>query len=345
MTALLIAALGEATGKTALCCGLARGLAERGRRVGYFKPIALTEAKPEADFQDKDSIFMAHVLASKESSADICPLAVTPDDLEAVLRQGSASMVARVREAFARVSAGKDVVLVEGLSFRPGSLQAQANAELAQALGAKVVLLVPYADSLPPDVPAALSSLDVVGVIANFVPPGEANAVKESWGQALGTSKFLGAIPEDRRLLAPSVADMARLVDGQAPSSEASHELVENILLGVLTSDSALPYFQGKESKAVVVRSDRPDLQLAAMETSTRCLVVAGETPLLRNVTYRASESGTPMIQVSQGTPWVVQRLEEGLRQVRFRQERKLVVLDELLASALDWGALERAAA
>lgn len=343
MTALYVTALGEALGKTALCAGLARRLAAEGKKVGYLKPVALAEAEAGPDYQDGDAAFLREALGLEEPASALCPLALTRTALEAAA-QDPKEALDKVKDAYSRVSRGKDVVLVEGLSgVTPGSAPGRLAAEMAQALQARVILLAGYSSGpLAQEVAAAAQPLmgRLAGVIVNFAPAGAVESLKAS----LGAVKLLGILPEDRRLLTLSVADLARCLEAQALNSvDGAQELVENVMLGVLTADPVLPYFQGRANKAVVVRSNRPDLQLAALETSTRCLVLTGDTPPLANITYRAQELGVPLLQVNQDTASVVEKLETALAQARFRQRKKLEVLDEILAQSLDWEALRQA--
>ena len=344
MTTVLIAGLGDVPGKTMLCAGLAQGLAKRGSKVGYFKPIAVTEAKPGPDHEDRDAAFMRRAFAIGAAVSDICPVALAIADLSA----GLPAAMTRVKEALARASQGKDVMLAEGLSVTPGSPQLQAVIALSDALQAKVVLVVPCSGAFPAEAASVLSALGprVAGVIANLASPGQVEMVRSSWPARLGPAKLLGVIPEDRRLQAASVLDVAGFVAGGLPADTvAGQELVENLQLGVLTADPVSPYFQSKQNKAVVVRSDRPDLQLAALATSVRCLVLTGKEPPFRDVVYRAREAGVALIQAPGDTDSVVGKLEAGLEKVRFRQERKLPVLESVLAAALDWNAVSGAVA
>ena len=78
----------------------------------------------------------------------------------------------------------------------------------------------------------------------------------------------LGEIPEDRALLTITIGEVAAAIQGEIlNNAEKSPELVENIMLGAMSVDSGLEYFGRKGNKAVIVKNDRPDLQLAALET------------------------------------------------------------------------------
>ena len=73
-----------------------------------------------------------------------------------------------------------------------------------------------------------------------------------------------------------SVGELAKHLGGEIVNCpERSEELVENLMLGALSVDSGLDYFRRKTNKAVIARGDRPDLQMAALETSTKCLILS----------------------------------------------------------------------
>jgi BioD-like phosphotransacetylase family protein len=111
-------------------------------------------------------------------------------------------------------------------------------------------------------------------------------------------------------------------------------------MVGAMAVDSGLSYFGRKADKAAVVRSERPDMQMAALETSTRCLVISGDTPPIDYVRFKAEEKGVPIISTKNDIDSIVQRVEEALSQARFHQERKLTKLAEILERNLDFQAI-----
>ena len=109
-------------------------------------------------------------------------------------------------------------------------------------------------------------------------------------------------------------------------------------MLGAMVVDSALDYFGRKSHKAAVIRQDRPDLQLAALGTSTTALVLSGVSnkPPVKSVLERAKVRGIPII-VSEATAGnIVANIEEAIRRSRFNQEKKLPILTEIIKQYLD---------
>ena len=60
-------------------------------------------------------------------------------------------------------------------------------------------------------------------------------------------------------------------------------------MLGAMVVDSGLDYFGRKSNKAAIIQQDRPDMQLAALETPTSCLVLSGSSqPPIYSVLQKA---------------------------------------------------------
>jgi hypothetical protein len=111
-----------------------------------------------------------------------------------------------------------------------------------------------------------------------------------------------------------SVGELAKHLGGEILNCpERSEELVENLMVGALSVDSGLDYFRRKANKAVITRGDRPDLQMAALETSTKCLILTGAIRPMPIVLHRAIEKGVPIIVVEEDTISTLRRIEEAL--------------------------------
>ena len=77
--------------------------------------------------------------------------------------------------------------------------------------------------------------------------------------------------------------------------------------------------------------------QLAALETSTRCLVLSGskESPNY-NVLEKAENRGIPIISTENTTGDIVASIEDALSKGRFHQEKKLTKLAEIIKQHLN---------
>jgi len=114
-----------------------------------------------------------------------------------------------------------------------------------------------------------------------------------------------------------SVEELAGLLGGEILNcQEKVKETVDHLMVGTMCFDPSPLYFQVRTNKAVITRGDRADIQLGALETSTRCLILTGGSRPIANVMQRAEEKGVPVILVSEDTVSVLRKLETGLSQV-----------------------------
>ena len=328
MAALYITSPQAGAGKTMVCAGLGRYLKGKGKKVGFFKPlVAAIKSKETAD---SDAAFMRRILSLKEPLEDLCPVI-----------GGEGKLASRVKQAYARVAKGKDVVIIEGIwRQRPGGKPVEASYEIVKALDARVIIVEAYSpDLFKTNLADKYQGFgkDLLGVVINKVPLSRVEAVRKLGGVVLGV------IPEDRTLLGLTVAELAKLVEGKIVNDAGkSAELVENYMLGALGVDSGLDYFGRKDNKAVVVKGERPDMQLAALETSTKCLVISGDGEPIYDVRRSAEEKAIPIIITAEDTASVMESVEQALGMTKFNQEKKLPRLAEIMKQGFDFKSLSK---
>lgn len=320
MVALFIVSAGEAAGKTMICAGIGRYLLGEGKQAGFLKLSAAGG--------DADAAFMKQVLNLTEAVDFICPPASGPG---------------QVAEACSRVSQDKDVIIVEGAS---GSTP-EDNYETASNLKAKVIVVEADFDQPGKSIDICQGfGENLLGVVLNKVPESRLTHVHEQASARFDKAgiKVLGVLPEDRVLAALTVGELAETVQGEMlNNAEKSAELVENFMLGAMVVDSGLEYFGRKTGKAAVLRSDRPDMQLAALETPTRCLVLSGSaSPPAYSVLNKAENKGIPVISTENDTNSIITSVEDALGKGRFSQEKKLSGLAGILEQHLDLPAVNK---
>ncbi len=208
------------------------------------------------------------------------------------------------------------------------------------------MLVSHYQDELTIDsIVAARDSLGeaMVGVVLNVVPTSQMDFVKETVQPFLESRgiQLLAALPQDKLLLSISVAEIATQLGGEVLCCEDHLEdLVENLMIGAMGAESALTYFRRRLNKAVITGGDRADIQMAALETSTRCLVLTGNLQPNPAIIARATELGIPILLVSQDTLAAVESIEHIFGKVRFHQQQKIERFQHLLDSEFRYEAL-----
>ncbi len=119
--------------------------------------------------------------------------------------------------------------------------------------------------------------------------------------------------PEKRTPTAITVGELAKGIGGKILNNQdKAAGLVENYMLGAMTVDSGLDYFNRKKNKAAIIRQERLDMQLAALETSTVCLVLSGgdATPVYQ-VRQKAESRGIPIINTPVTVSDIVTRIDK----------------------------------
>jgi BioD-like phosphotransacetylase family protein len=307
LVALYIVSSGEAAGKTTIGAGVGKRLLSDGRKVGFLRIAG-----------GGDAAFMKEVLGMAEPADSLCPAP------------------GKVEEAYVKVARGKDVVIVEGTDG-PGEVTDKA---------AKVIIVESYDGRVPVQLfleTAKASGEGLLGVVLNKVPKSQLKGVTDELMEGLKAAGImvLGVLPEDRALLSLTVGELADSVGGKIlNNAERSVELVENLMVGAMSVDSGLDYFGRKTNKAVVVRDDRPDMQMAALETPVKCLVVSGEAAPIDYVRYKAEDKGVPIVTTKSDTSAIVESIEEALGKARLNQEKKLTKVAEIVGQHLDFPAI-----
>lgn len=157
---------------------------------------------------------------------------------------------------------------------------------------------------------------------------------------------LLAALPEDRLLAAPTIAEMATALDAQTLFLDGHADtLVERMTIASIAADPGQDYFVRFGPQAVIVRCDRPDLHLAALHTSTLCLILTGGRMPLSYVTERAESEGVPILITAKDTPGAVGALEPLYGGGRFSGRAKAARIVQLMAEYLDNDALQKALA
>jgi BioD-like phosphotransacetylase family protein len=319
---LYVTSLAKGSGKTAVCAGIGQRLLNEGKKVGFFKiaddQVIATEGN------DSDAVFMQRILALKEPVEQICP------------PPGKSGRPAdRLKKAVNQVSKGKDVMIIEGGN----------SPEIAKALNARVIIVDTAVDSSGEGLISAGKAFAklLLGVVLNKVPASQAERARSQTTAELAKDSIntLAVLPEDRALFTLTVGEVATQVQGEfLNNANKSEELVENLMLGAMTVDTGPLYYGLKANKAVLLRSERSDMQLAALQTSTRCLVLSGKRELLPQVMNEADNKEVPIIQTDGDVASIISSIEDALARNRFNQTGKLPRLAELMEQHFDFGVL-----
>ncbi len=246
-------------------------------------------------------LISAHALAGKTTlAAGLAEAAKSHGKSVALLRLAGDENASADTALFSRLSAGRDaasadVVLTEapaGDALSSLGVTGDARAVVVANYGVDAAEIAEYCRPL---------GHRLAGVVANKVPRRRIAALRAGI-QAEGIG-VLGLLPEDRLLASPTLTQVCAALEAETLFLNSSGEgALGRILIASISADPAQGYFAGFNANTVLVRSDKPDLQLAALNAGAACLIVTGSFPLLGYVLERAEDDEIPIIRTKKGT-------------------------------------------
>jgi|YNPBryantNP2012_1023418.scaffolds.fasta_scaffold07240_2 BioD-like phosphotransacetylase family protein len=353
MKALYVTSVQTFSGKTAICAALGRRLQRDGYRVGYFKPLSTQPWEPiPGHVADADADFVRQVLGLTEPPEALVGLVLTPVLLQEALCGCSARDLMRdIRVAYEQVALGKEVVLLEGgASLREGVGIGLGPLDVAEALDVPVLAVVRFYNEmgLVDDCMVAQLRLKqrLLGVLINAVPDSARGYIQDVARPCLERRgvPVMGVLPCREDLQAISVGELAQLLKAEFLTlPDRADVLVQQLVVGAMSVEQALPRLRRiAGSKAVITGGDRADIQLAALETATACLVLTGHLRPQPEVLRRAEELGVPVLLARQNTMEVVEAVERVFGKTRLGQRQKLERFEALMAEHCDFDRLYR---
>lgn len=345
-------------GKSAVCIALGERLRADGFDLGYMKPVSTAGRKLDEQMVDEDAAFVKRLWNLPEPMAVLAPATLTPDTVEAILTGDLQDVAEKVERAFATVARDRDVVLLDGAGdLGEGGVVGLSPREAASRLGAHVLVVTRYSDDPSAGTGSRLVTDNLllarhilgdrmIGAVVNVVPRQRLAFVQNRVVPYLERHqvRVLGVLPRDQVLQSVTVGELAEGLGGEILNCpERADELVENLMVGAMGVDNALQYFRRKANKAVITGGDRPDIQLAALETSTTCLILTGNFRPNPIILGRAEELGVPMILARQDTLTAVEMAGTLFGRARFQQEKKLYRFKRLFEEAFNFEALYEA--
>ncbi len=352
MTGIYVTSTERLSGKTALCIGLIHRLRRMGLNTAYIKPISTTFRAIDNRMMDEDVPFIKSTLGLPDSLETMAPVVLTEREVKDVTEKRDVlKFETSVLEAFRSVTEGRDAVVIEGTtSLREGWMVDLAPPRLSRLLAARSVVVVPFNNSIQviDDLLAAQNWLgdSLAGGIINFAPQGQLSFLREKAKPFLEGHRIpvFAILPKEKALSSVSVRELMEGLEGESLCCRnAADDLVEQVMVGAMSAESALTHFRREPNKAVITGGDRPDIQIAALETSTRCLILTGNlrpSPLIIGL---AEERGVPIILTRHDTLHAIDIIEKFFGKNRFHQPKKVEHFEKLLDKHMDYEALTKA--
>jgi BioD-like phosphotransacetylase family protein len=339
---LLIGSAEAYSGKSALVLGIAHQLQTQGLDIAYGKPVGTCLDRTQAQVQEEDVLFMAETL--KLSSDRILPMLLPLDELAITERIGGADQTdyQQQLQVYSQFSTS-DLVLLEGAgTLEEGRLFNLALPQIAQQLDAAVVLVARFHSALVLDsLLCAKQQLGshLIGVLINDVLPDQFERIQTQIQPFLEQQdiEVLGILPRNELLRSVSVRELVHQLDAEVLCRPDRLDLmVESLKIGAMNVNSALEYFRKARNMAVVTGGDRTDIQLAALETSTQCLILTGRIPPLASILGRAEDLEIPILSVDLDTLTTVEIIDRAFGQVRLHEPVKVQAVFQMMTKCVN---------
>jgi len=289
MPVLLISSLRPLVGKTALSVAVAQRLAQDGYSVGVAR---LAPAEPDEAAQAD-----ARCFASLSLSAERKQQPLSLNEIAKLTKGASSPDKVFIVELPAGFPSGQAIETLEG-----------------------VVVLVERSADLPVDRIAALQKElgpAFGGLVLTAVPAARAMATSDRLTQR--GIPTLALLPEDRLLSSPTIGEIAQALEAEMLFGDGrTEEAIERLTIASISADPGQAYFARFDRQAVVVRYDKPDLQLAALNADSRCLILSGGRMPLSYVSERAEAEGVPLLITAKDTVAAVHAVEDLYSRSRF---------------------------
>lgn len=339
---LLVGSLEANAGKSATVLGLASQLRSLGLPIVYGKPLGNCIGSKNGQGGDADVEFIASTLELPPESLLPTIMCLDSQKIETRLLGKDRTDYQQLLEIYSQVSSDSLVLLEGPGTLAEGSLFDLSLLQMGTVISAGVLLVVRF--NLEETIDELLSAKErlgdrLVGVLINDITTIELEIFDQTivpFLEAQGVP-VLGRLPRSNLLQSVSVFELVQQLEAEVLCRPDRLDLmVESLRIGAMNVNSALKYFAKGENMAVVTGGDRADIQLAALETSTQCLVLTGHIPPSDMILNRAEELEVPILSVDKDTLTTVEIIDRTFGKVRLHEPVKVECIKKLMADHFD---------
>ncbi len=333
------------SGKTVVALGLALKLQEIGKKIGYFKPFS--SAKGQESQVDKDVLLFKQTFSLPQEDHILTPVKTGPCYLSVGTRRDPAELKKNIQNAFEEIAATVDVVLIEGY-LAPYSAAGKGldSVHLTKMFNSAIIYIAQIEDDHSLDKMIfyneyfKLAGTNLLGNIFNNVERTLLDKTRGIYAPILENfdNNLLGIVPQRAEIAAPTVREYYEALGGELLTGEIGMDsLVEDVIVGSMTIESALGYLRRAANKAVITGGDRSDMAVTALETNTSVLILTGGLYPDVGVLARAIEKNVPVILVHYDTFTAIERLHEIVKRIQPGDKKGIAIAGSNINNHCDW--------
>ncbi|MFX0014322.1 MAG: AAA family ATPase [Promethearchaeota archaeon] len=343
MKKIVIASTDEGAGKTSLIIGLAKAL---NKKIGYMKPFGDHLLYQKKRLWDYDSALVTNILGLEEQPENIS-IGFAHSKLR--FMYDKASTKEKLIELLKNVGKDKEIVLIEGSKNLNYGLSVHLDAlTVARNIGAELLLILSGpAEKIIDEITFLVNCVDtkdieLIGVIINKIKDVEnfkdlyLDSIKE-----LGVN-VLGIIPYQKELTQFSMAYLYETIFAKVLAGEKGLDnKVEHIFVGAMSAAQVIKRpLWALENKLIITPGDRPDMIIAALESSTAGIVLTNNIlPADPIIESKANMANIPLLLVSTDTFATAKQIDD--MQIMFTKDEteKINLLEKLVKEHIDLNA------
>ncbi len=336
MKTLYIGSLNSRSGKTMLSLGLCLIFKEMGFDIGLVKPIGTNPVSKRGKVIDEVALLFKELLSLEAPLQEICPFVRGYDSLDRELKAKRTTLKKRILGILESQKKRELLVISGSANLTEGASLGIDMKEILSITGASLLVVEKWQREESIDTIMFAKSFfgeTLLGVVLNMVRDEEIEYINNEVVPFLRKKgiKVFGILPYYPTLTAPTVAQLSRLLGGKVLCCEDGlEELVENYLVGAMDVDEAIKYFQKTPNKAVITGAHRSDIQLAALETSTRCIILTGGLEPNDVIIGKAKLKGVPIVSVRYDTFTVVDKIERFYGRAGIANSHKVKLIEKI---------------
>ena len=348
MKNLLISSTKKNAGKTALGLGICLNSKEK---IGYFKPLSDKIVVKKERIYDEDSQLFKTILELKEREEDISIF----HDYTGILREitkdpnKKEKIKKKLKERFEIIKKDKNFVIVESAQNISYGIYAGLSAgHIAKELDLKTLVVAEGSVENIVDKTTMCKhylnsfKINLDGVVINKV-----KEKKDSENMVIPDLErrgidVLGVLPYEKVLASIVVEDVVDMLGANLLAGEEGlTRRIDKIFIGAMNIETALSYLRRYANKAIITGGDRIDMQLAALETSTSCLILTGGVYPSPQVVAKADKLNVPIMLVSADTFSASKSFENLTAKIEARDKEKIEIIKKIVKENIDLSKLE----
>lgn len=349
---LYIGATRQNDGKTITCLGLISALKKRFASVGYIKPVGQRYVEIDGHKIDEDAMLVKQVFELEGDVQDMSPIAIPRHFTENYIdNPDHGDLVDKAKAAFARVSACKDIVVVEGTGHAGvGSVFDMSNGDVASMLGCKALIVSSGGIGRPIDeimLNKAMfdaSGVEILGAIVNKVEEEKYEKVKSYVTRGLERKGLdvLGVMPYRPMLSNPTVEQLLEDIDGELVSGKQGlRNIVGKMVIGAMPPHQAIEYMC--DDALLITPGTRDDIILAAMSScmlgdspGVAGMILTGGTTPQPSIMDLVAKTNIPVILVRDDTYSVASKIAKLIVKIRPGDSEKISAAEALVDEFVD---------